>query len=78
MGLRFLRLYFAEWYLKIELYMSMNEKIPGWGIVLILVFCIGAGWVVFNKFASSGVHITIAVIISIIVAIAIYEQLKSS
>ena len=29
--------------------MSMNEKIPGWGIVLILVFCIGAGWVVFNK-----------------------------
>ena len=54
--------------------MSMNEKIPGWGIVLILVFCIGAGWVVFNKFASSGVNITIAVIISIIVAIAIYEQ----
>ena len=54
--------------------MSMNEKIPGWGIV----FCIGAGWVVFNKFASSGVNITIAVIISIIVAIAIYEQLKSS
>lgn len=51
--------------------MSMNEKIPGWGIVLILVFCIGAGWVVFNKFASSGVNITIAVIISIIVAIAI-------
>ena len=58
--------------------MSMNEKIPGWGIVLILVFCIGAGWVVFNKFASSGVNITIAVIISIIVAIAIYEQVKSS
>ena len=55
--------------------MSMNEKIPGWGIVLILVFCIGAGWVVFNKFASSGVNITIAVIISIIVAIAIYEQI---
>ena len=64
MGLRFLRLYFAEWYLKVELYMSMNERIPG--------------WVVFNKFASSGVNITIAVIISIIVAIVIYEQLKSS
>ena len=44
--------------------MSLNERIPG--------------WVVFNKFASSGVNITIAVIISIIVAIVIYEQLKSS
>ena len=64
--------------IQVELYMSLNERIPGWGIVLILVFCIGAGWVVFNKFASSGVNITIAVIISIIVAIAIYEQLKSS